>query len=547
MYYSVLEYIFCDFAEYMRNIILVAIIVIIIYNLVLFGSSGGIGNGIFFLLLNLFYFLFKKSNAKNTGLATVASILSVVFGFLMGLHANEIVQNINFFTAIFLSTAALYYHKSEHDFNFKIFQFIIIPLVVAKSTISSLLSFRKEEEPGKISDIRSTTSIIKGISISLPVLAVLVVLLTNADPVFGKIIEDIFDDLWQRLIVSAILFIGLVGFGVTKIYELNTQSSNEDKSAGKNIELLIICGSVATLLGSFLIVQFQYFFSNIGERELQQLGIASLTYSEYVRKGFFELLAASVVCFVVAVYAIRHIHSFEKIEKIWLQIASSALVVEIFLLILSAMQRVNLYSQTHGLTRARAMGFIFLVWLTMILAIFLFGIVKSISKKYLFWAVNTTMLFILLNMNIINIDGLIATKYRPSVNNEIDYYYIANLSSDAVNAWEETILESGKTIEKVEKSNTITDEEYRQYYWSRETLLRLNEKVTYLQDRMQKRKWASYNWSEYQAFDALSKNQQIFDTLPKLLEKTEFILNNKLPDNLRYSIPLDRSSEPPLI
>lgn len=531
----------------MNKLILAAAGFVVIYNVILFGTSGGINNGIFFTLLSIFYFLFKKPQAKNINLGIIFSIFSIIFGFLIGFRSSEIVQFINLLAALGFSSMALYFYKSESPFSFSIFQFILTPLVVAKSSLMSLSSFGKGEGQGvDKTDPDSSKSIIRGIVIALPILAILMVLLTNADPVFKKLAEDLFSDIWQRLIVSAILFVGLIGFGLTKIYEIvkpQTQTQNSKKS----IELLIVCGSIVTLLGLFLVIQFEYFFSNIGETQLQQLGLSSITYSEYVRKGFFELLAASGICALVAIYVMRYIHNFESLQKFWLQIISSTLVVEIGLLVLSAMQRVNLYSQAHGLTRARILGFIFLVWLSMLLVVFLVGIIKKLAGKQLFWPVILISVFVLFNVNVIDVDGLIANKYRPSVNGEIDYYYLVNLSPDAVSSWEESLTNSVRAMDQLENSKAITDEEYRQFYWARLTIYDLNDKIKHLNARRVQNKLASFNYSEYQAFGVIDSKKQVFDLLPRLVERTDYLWTNKVPDSLRYSVPADRPTEPPLI
>src|SRR6185369_16696657 len=56
------------------------------------------------------------------------------------------------------------------------------------------------------------------------------------------------------------------------------------------IESLIVLGSVDLLFAAFVLIQFAYFFG--GQRNISLEG---LTYSDYARRGFFELVAVSVL------------------------------------------------------------------------------------------------------------------------------------------------------------------------------------------------------------------------------------------------------------
>ncbi len=312
-------------------------------------------------------------------------------------------------------------------------------------------------------------------------------------------------------------------------------------------------------------VQFNYFFSSSGERELQLLGIASLTYSEYVRKGFFELLAASSITSVVMLYVTRHLHNLPNPQKYITKIFSLILTLEIGLLLISAGQRINLYQIAHGLTRARVFGFIFLIWLAFILVIYLVRIIQQIKKETLFTIFVIPTLGILFFVNILNVDGLIATKYRPSVNGEIDYYYLVNLSEDGYKSWEDAIVDAKTTLLKLEASKSFSGEEYRQLYWSRSTLERLDNEISFLNDKYgdyskikiessdarkninRLRKWQSFSLDEYYAYQLTQQNSNLFNQVKSLLQKANDFDQNRVGDTVRQTAPLDRAISPPLL
>lgn len=546
----------------MKKLIYSSLGFVLIYNLLFFETNNGIGTGLLFLCLNVFYFLIKAHQSINLRLAVMSSAFAVIFGFLVGFRSNEIIQIMNLITATFFSLCALYFYKSENKFLFKSLQFILIPVVVTFNSISSTFSFLSS---GKVSiegknDARMS-SVMRGLIIAIPLTLILFLLLTHADPVFNRLSQKFFENIWQRILVSVIVFAGLISFGLTKLKETYSQNSEVEQNNSKTAEVLIITGSIACLFAVFIAIQFQYFFSNIGEGELQSLGIASLTYSEYVRKGFFELLAASVISSLVMIYVTKHLHKIDGKQKIWVQAISIGLIFEIGLLLLSAGQRVNLYQAAHGLTRARVLGFIFLIWLAAILMVLFVRVIREIRKELIFEVSLYLSVILLLAINIINIDDLIATKYRPSVNSEIDYFYLTSLSPDGAESWVDAISDAKTTVLKLETVEDISPENYRQLYWAKSTLYNLDNKFKYLNDKygsikndgrlmtiqqMKGRKWQSFILDEYSAYQKILENQELFSQLPDLLQKVQSI-DSKTSDEVRRNAPLDRATEPPLI
>ncbi len=550
----------------MKKLTLSALGFVIVYNILFFQTDNGIGTGLLFLILNLFYFLFKKSEA-NINFALVCSLLSTFFGFLMGFRANEIVGLINLLSAIFFSMCALYFYKSSLNFSFEIPKFFLMPAVAITSSIAGFLSlFSSENDSLEGREKGIYTAFIRGLLTALPVLLILLVLLTRADPIFNKLVANLFKDIWERLFISAIVFVGLIAFGTTLIHErLKEDDVTKLEAAHKAYELLIILGSITFLFAAFLIVQFNYFFSSSGERELQTLGITSLTYSEYVRKGFFELLAVSTIAIVCLLYIMKFLHKLPTPQKLWTQIFGVSLTVEIGLLLISAGQRIHLYQAAHGLTRARIFGFIFLIWLGFMLLIFLARIIQELKKEILFTSLIVPTLGVLFLINILNIDGLIATKYRPSVNGEVDYYYLVSLSSDANPSWESAVLDAKATLTKLEPSKDFSAEEYRQLYWARSTLERLNGTIQFLKDKYgdyskikitndwdrkkitRFRKWQSFNLGEFQAYQIILENKDLYNEVSGLSQKANDFDFSRVSGVIRQTAPLDRATQPPLL
>lgn len=83
-----------------KKILIAAIAFVFLYNLLFFKHSLNVAWGIFFLLLNYFYFLLSK-DSQNKKLGIIFSSLSITFGFLFGFRDNDIVQAANILLAFF--------------------------------------------------------------------------------------------------------------------------------------------------------------------------------------------------------------------------------------------------------------------------------------------------------------------------------------------------------------------------------------------------------------------------------------------------------------
>lgn len=531
-----------------RTVAFAAAIFVVLYNLLFFHTNPGIGTGLVFLFLNLYFFAVKDREAKNIFWAVLASITCIIFAFLLTFRANGIVQFIDLFAAVFFSLVALYLFKYHGSLSFQLVNFIMLPFATITHSVGGFLKLFKTESWSDPLEHKSTASLIRGLVITIPVFAVLLILLVQADPIFSKFTQDLFSGIGERTVKSLLLFLALLGFGLATITKLQEYSEERTVTAGKSHELVVITGSVLVLFAVFILVQFRYLFSSVGERELAQLGIVSLTYSEYVRKGFFELLIAASISCGLLLYVLRYFDHLRERMRILVHLFSTILTIETGFLLLSATKRLVLYADAHGLTRARVFGFVFLVWLGILLIIFLVRLIKKVEQRWFFASVTTSTLLVLVMVNIINVDGAIATLYKPTVNGEIDYYYLANLSPDAADSWQLAIEDAKETIVHLEATTgAISTEQNRQLFYRQNTLRSLQLKMDYLVDKYgTKRQWQSFNFGEYLAYKKIAANLEYYGQVSALIRRLDAIAS-RVSQEVIDSTPLDRSTEPPLI
>lgn len=531
----------------MKKNLVAIVIFILFYNLFFFKVDLGIGAGVLLLGLHLFLFFTKSKNSANTKIGFFFSSLAVVFAFLFGLRDSQVIQVLNLVVILFSSFASLYFYKSDNRIEPILPKFLIVPLLSLKDSAGSLFSIFGNKENS--SSVTGVYSYIRGFIFAVLLGGVLLALLINADPIFGHMASSALENIGERVIISIFLFLMLIAFAVTVIKDrFKEQAENIIQNLHERFnELTIVLGAIVLLFAAFLVVQFRYLFSNVSIESLSEIGINSETYSEYVRKGFFELLIVILIVGGLVAFTLRFLHSLKGSKLLILRFLTAGIILETGFIIASSVQRLSLYAGSHGLTRARIYGLIFLVWLSVSLVLLLIRTFKEFKPKLVFWSFFTTTLLILFITNIINIDGIIATKYRPSVNQEIDYFYLASISSDTHPAWKDAITQSSEIITQLEGDEEIDSEENRKLFWARFTLNTLQWQVNNLKDKYDKNaSWQSFKWSEYQAYRDIDQNEEIYKKLPTLIEKANLI-NNSISDEVRYGTQIDRSLNPPLL
>lgn len=284
---------------------------------------------------------------------------------------------------------------------------------------------------------KDTTEIIKrvfkGIAVTVPCLFFLVVMLSSADAVFLEGTNSFFNQLQHLMKFEIILKIinggavGLYLFGLMYIVHTskNEEITPEIKTRDGDLAILnILLISILAIYTLFVFIQFRYLFAGA------QLPYG-LSYTEYARKGFFELLFLSGLNIILILITVNLTRAKQGLwSKITKYLCDYLCLVTIILLA-SSFYRMWLYSSDAGLTRLRLLVFGFLIFEAIGLIITFFYIKKpdfNIAAVYL--AIGLVYYLIL---NIVPIDSLIAK-------NQIDRYfgnqkqgieYIMTLSPDA--------------------------------------------------------------------------------------------------------------------
>lgn len=220
-------------------------------------------------------------------------------------------------------------------------------------------------------------------------------------------------------------------------------------------EALTVLLAVDVLFGSFMLIQITYFFGGIST-----LDRTGMTYADYARRGFFELLI--VTCLALALVGALAFLT-RRIER-WKQQAfnaSSTVLIALMLgMLASAFQRMMLYEEAYGFTRLRLYTHSFMIWLAIVLPIFLIALYLNRARVFVLGAAATAIVYLAL-LNLVNTDALIVqeniARYQQS--GRLDSYYLSRLSFDATPA-----LVTGLDAVQGEKQRYLNEHLIRQYH-----------------------------------------------------------------------------------
>ncbi len=290
------------------------------------------------------------------------------------------------------------------------------------------------------------TYILLGIIIALPITLIVLLLLSSADAVFGNIFEYFFKEFSIfKFVGNGILCTILFLFAFFGSYMLVSFLCNHNLDNGKEIEAKgepIIAITISSIL-SFIYVIFcsiQIVYLFIGSSGLSLSLPDGMTYAEYAREGFFQLL---FVCILNLILVLFGVYGFKesKILKVFLCIITSCT----YIMIASSAMRMLLYIQYKYLTFLR----VFVLWALLVILLVMMGVMITIFKKdFNFFKYSTlivTILYIILSFA--RVDYFVAKVNVDNMKKETQYaffegtdlyddtfYLTFNLSYDAAPA-----------------------------------------------------------------------------------------------------------------
>jgi Domain of unknown function (DUF4173) len=197
------------------------------------------------------------------------------------------------------------------------------------------------------------------------------------------------------------------------------------------VEWALPLAALNLLFGAFVAVQVTVLFA--GHDHV--LRTSGLTYAEYARSGFWQLLAAAILTLVLIKGATLVAVPRGRTEEVILRLLLGLLCALTLVIVASAFHRLRLYESAFGLTRLRLTAEAFSLWLggTFALLVVLGALRRAAAfpRIVLAWSAVAMIVFSLANP-----DARIAERNvdRWRETGRIDLDYASGLSADAVPA-----------------------------------------------------------------------------------------------------------------
>ena len=321
---------------------------------------------------------------------------------------------------------------------------------------------------------RSLRIALGGVALAAPMLLLFGTLFAAADPLFARYTSDIarsLDEIPEHLgWVAALAWItgGLLAGLLLARCPAAIELPRPRPALGSAITLAVTL--VVALFAAFLAVQAR---ALVGGAEWIEARV-DLSYSEYARGGFFQLLACAGIALPLGLVADWAVPA-EDPRRRMTALLSTALALAILAVVASAARRMALYVEAYGLTELRLYASAAMLWLA--LAVIALGVaaIRGRRERFSLHALLAAAA-IVAGLGILNPGARIAeynASRRPASGVAFDTAYAVALGADAVPA----LLEALPTLHPdarcatarglLARANTVPGDDWRTFNLSR--------------------------------------------------------------------------------
>ena len=281
---------------------------------------------------------------------------------------------------------------------------------------------------------RNLRRVLLGVALAAPLLIIFAALFASADQVFSNVLTNVFDFNLESVIQHAFLM-GFWGFLVAG-YLRWSMLGRPVQGLTLNAKPIVSVVPLATALGLlnalfllFVVVQLRYFFGGTALVE----ETSGLTYAEYARRGFFELMTASGLVLPILLGADELVRKGAVTQVRVVHQLSGLLLAFLAVIMTSALQRMRLYVAAFGLSEQRLYATAFMILLIGVFAWFAWTVLRGQRQRFLFGALMQG-LAVLAGLHLLNPDALIlrTNLNRPAAERPFDARYALTLGGDAV-------------------------------------------------------------------------------------------------------------------
>jgi len=271
------------------------------------------------------------------------------------------------------------------------------------------------------------------IAVSALLLLVFGSLFASADAAFADVLGRALPDINAGTVVR-IIFVFVVSSGMLfGSAFLRAAPPKLSDSAGRprrvaRFEWAVPLGLLVMLFAAFVGVQLTVLFG--GSQHV--LDTAGLTYADYARSGFGQLAVVTGLTLLVLAGAARWAPRDSRSDRTLIRVLLGSLAALTLVIVASALHRMDLYSDTYGLTRLRVLVAACELWLGVVFVLILVAGIR-LRGAWLPRVAFAAGVLALLSLAAANPDGQIAHRniVRYQQLHKIDLDYLGGLSADA--------------------------------------------------------------------------------------------------------------------
>lgn len=373
-----------------------------------------------------------KGNIKNKK-ALLISIPIIVLSSTYFIFDNLTFYLINIVLIPILYLIMIIWAISDFQIKsiiYKIILMIFEPLNYIGDVIRAVLKeFNPKEKDEQIGEKKEKNNIFKAVCFTGIIALIVIGLLCSADNEFAKIFSTIFKDinifnvseLTGRIIIIIIAFFYFAGFFMNMLDKENglkefEKDEKAEKKESYTIRMMITVLNLVYLV--FCFTQIKVLFTE-----------QNIKYSEFARKGFFQLMIVSLINIVMILKANnKNLKETEKQEK-YKKTMCIVMVIFTLIIIISAFARMTLYQQNYGYTRLRILvDYTLITEIILLIPTIIYILKNKIDLIKTYFVIIITMYCL---VNFINIDKIIMknnfNRYKET--GYIDLNYIMEMNN----------------------------------------------------------------------------------------------------------------------
>lgn len=348
-----------------RRLLLIAIAIGVLGEVILDGSAAGINVPVMTLAILAAAWLVRRPDRAPDPLDAWLPLAALVLATFVAIRADPFLAALDLVGATAFTGASAAAFSGLAVTRRSLSVILVMAAWLIESTLAGAARLIIQARPAPRQTPRTWPTwlgpVVRGVILAFPLVLIFAVLFASADPIFRRGFEEVLGfriDLGglpgRLLFIAGIAWLagGLVAVAARGLPALEAASLGAaahprtlgfPRSLGTT-EALVVLGAVDAIVAVFVGLQLAYLFGG-----LDTLAAAGMTYSDYARRGYFELVAAAGLAGGIIVFLEYQVMTRPRVYVG----AAIALVILTVVVLASAVLRLKLYQDAYGWTELR--------------------------------------------------------------------------------------------------------------------------------------------------------------------------------------------------